>query len=166
MSTTAQATSISSESRLYSTNQLADDAGVTARTVRFYEGKGLLNPQLAGATRVYTHSDRARLQIILRGKRLGFSLEEIKQYLDLYDADPEHVGQVLHIRHKARERADELRGKLKDIEDSLSELEQIEHDAITQLNKMGIDPNAPPPSIGDAQPHTNEHTRQKEGMDS
>ena len=67
-------------SRLYSTTQLAEDAGITARTVRFYESRELLMPQLAGSTRVYTHSDRARLQIILRGKRLGFSLDEIQEY--------------------------------------------------------------------------------------
>lgn len=146
------------DGRLYSTNQLAEDAGVTTRTVRFYESRGLLNPQLAGSTRVYTHSDRARLQIILRGKRLGFSLDEIKEYLDLYDADTEHVSQVLHIRHKARDRAKELRAKLKDIQDSLAELEQIERDAVAQLNKMGVDPNT--------QPKTTQHALHKEGMDS
>lgn len=165
MSSAAQVTMPPSDSRLYSTNQLAEDAGVTARTVRFYEGKGLLNPQLAGATRVYNHSDRARLQIILRGKRLGFSLDEIKEYLDLYDADSEHVGQVLHIRHKSRERAKELRGKLKDIEDSLSELQQIERDAITQLNKMGVDPDAPPPSVNALHKDRTQQTHEKEGMD-
>ncbi|MEQ8734861.1 MAG: MerR family DNA-binding transcriptional regulator [Rhodospirillaceae bacterium] len=131
--------------RLYSTTQLADDCGVTARTIRFYESRGLLQPQLAGATRVYTHSDRARLKIILRGKRLGFSLDEIQEYLDLYDADTQHISQVLHIRHKARERAKEMRAKLKDIEDALRELEQIEQEAVHQLKSMGVDPNAPAP---------------------
>lgn len=166
MSSTALASSETSDARLYSTNQLADDANVTARTVRFYESRGLLNPQLAGSTRVYTHSDRARLQIILRGKRLGFSLDEIKQYLDLYDADPRHAGQVLHIRHKARERADDLRTKLKDIEDSLAELEQIERDAVAQLNKLGVDPSSPLPSVAGVKSNNTQHTRQKEGMDS
>jgi DNA-binding transcriptional MerR regulator len=64
--------------RFYSTTQLAEECGVTARTIRFYESRGLLQPQRAGATRVYTHSDQARLKIILRGKRLGFSLDEIR----------------------------------------------------------------------------------------
>ena len=147
--------------RLYSTNQLADDAGVTARTVRFYEGRGLLQPQLAGSTRVYTHSDRARLQIILRGKRLGFSLDEIQAYLELYDADAEHIGQVMHIRHKARERANDLRAKLKDIEDSLRELEQIERDAIENLKSKGVDPDSPAPLLKP----TPQNETQKEGMD-
>ncbi len=75
---------------LYSVSQLARQLGVTARTIRFYEDKHLINPQRAGTTRVYTHRDRARLVLILRGKRLGFSLREIKEFLDLYDADPQH----------------------------------------------------------------------------
>lgn len=148
--------------RFYSTNQLAEDAGVTARTVRFYEGRGLLQPQLAGSTRVYTHGDRARLQIILRGKRLGFSLDEIQEYLELYDADAEHISQVLHIRHKARERADDLRAKLRDIEESLKELEQIEQDAIQNLKSKGVDPDSPASSIRPK--HQNK--TQKEGMDT
>ena len=147
--------------RFYSTNQLADDAGVTSRTVRFYEGRGLLQPQLAGSTRVYTHSDRARLQIILRGKRLGFSLDEIQEYLELYDADAEHIGQVLHIRHKAHERADDLRAKLKDTEDALHELEQIERDAIQNLKSKGVDPDSPAPSLRP----THQNETPKKGMD-
>jgi DNA-binding transcriptional MerR regulator len=128
--------------RLYSTKQLAEDAGVTARTIRFYESRGLLRPQLAGSTRVYTYRDRARLALILRGKRLGFSLGEIAEYLDLYEADPDHVGQLHHVRHKARERAGDLRSKLLDIEASLEELEQIELDATNRLSQKGIETDA------------------------
>lgn len=166
MSNAALTSTQTTDGRFYSTNQLADDAGVTARTVRFYEARGLLKPQLAGSTRVYTHSERARLQIILRGKRLGFSLDEIKEYLDLYDADAQHVNQVLHIRHKAKQRADDLRDKLKDIEASLSELEQIERDAVKQLTKMGVDPNGPPPSLSHVQEDKTQHLIQKEGIDT
>ena len=128
--------------RLYSTNQLAEDAGVTARTIRFYESRRLLRPQLAGSTRVYTYRDRARLALILRGKRLGFSLGEIAEYLDLYEADPDHVSQLHHVRHKARERADDLRSKLLDIEASLEELEQIELDATNRLSQKGVEIDA------------------------
>jgi|DEB0MinimDraft_10_1074344.scaffolds.fasta_scaffold44256_2 DNA-binding transcriptional MerR regulator len=149
------------EDRLYSTSQLAEAAKVTVRTVRFYESRGLLQPQLAGSTRVYTHRDKARLQLILRGKRLGFSLDEIQKYLDLYDADPDHVSQVRHIRHKARERAAELRAKLRDIEDSLRELEDIERQAVDRLKTMGVDPDAPPPVAA----HTHTKNTSEEGMD-
>ena len=126
--------------RFYSTTQLAEEAGVTARTIRFYESRGLLKPQLAGSTRVYTYRDRARLELILRGKRLGFSLDEIAEYLDLYDADPDHISQLQHVRIKARERADDLRAKMLDIEESLEELEQIEREATEHLLNRGIDP--------------------------
>ncbi|MFL2769414.1 MAG: MerR family DNA-binding transcriptional regulator [Rhodospirillaceae bacterium] len=123
---------------LYSTNQLADSVGVTQRTIRFYESKGLLRPQFAGSTRVYTYRDHARLELILRGKRLGFSLDEIAEYLALYDADPEHISQVRHIRAKANERANDLKAKLSDIKITLGELEQIKQDAAHWLAEKGV----------------------------
>ncbi|MBV9755883.1 MAG: MerR family transcriptional regulator, partial [Alphaproteobacteria bacterium] len=69
--------------QFYTVTQLSAELGVTPRAIRFYETKGLLAPRRAGTTRVYTHRDRARLILILRGKRLGFSLREIKEYLEL-----------------------------------------------------------------------------------
>ena len=63
--------------------ELAREAGVTARAIRFYESKGLLTPRRAGNTRIYTHREHGRLQLILRGKLLGFSLTDIGEYLDL-----------------------------------------------------------------------------------
>src|SRR5271156_2276876 len=93
---------------LYSVSQLARQLGVTARTIRFYEDKHLINPQRAGTTRVYTHRDRARLVLILRGKRLGFSLREIKEFLDLYDADPQHHLQTRQLVTAVRKRLSKL----------------------------------------------------------
>ena len=110
---------------------------------------------------MYTHSDRARLQIILRGKRLGFSLDEIQEYLNLYNVDAEHIGQVRHIQRKARERADDLRTKLKDIEYSLRQLEQIERDATDRLLSKGVNTDSSAPSLTSI-PRTE---TQKEGMD-
>ncbi|MBL8643598.1 MAG: MerR family DNA-binding transcriptional regulator [Rhodospirillaceae bacterium] len=129
--------------RFYSTAQLAAAAGVTPRTVRFYESRGLLDPQRVGAVRVYTYSDKARLQLILRGKRLGFSLNEIGDYLDLYGADPEHIEQLNHIVSKSRDRIAELEGKLKDLHVTIKELRQIEHDALTRLKTKRGRTNAP-----------------------
>ncbi len=74
--------------RLHTVTQLAAELGITPRTLRFYEGKGLIAPSRLGTTRVYMARDRARMILILRGKRLGFSLREIAEYLDLYDIDP------------------------------------------------------------------------------
>ena len=79
--------------KLYSVTELAKELGVTPRAIRFYEAKGLITPQRAGGTRVYTHRDRGRLILILRGKKLGFSLREIKDYLDLYVVDTTFVEQ-------------------------------------------------------------------------
>ena len=124
--------------RLYSITELSDEVGATPRAIRFYESKGLLRPQRAGATRVYTYRDRARLLIILRGKRLGFSLALIQKYLDLYDADPRHKGQLAHLLKGARQRIAELEAQRQDLEVTIEELREIEQltlDAIARLKK-------------------------------
>lgn len=112
--------------RLFSITELADELGVTPRAIRFYESKGLLEPQRAGAHRVYSHRDRARLQIILRGKRLGFSLALVQKYLDLYDADPTHKVQLEHLLAGARQRIAELEAQRQDLELTIEELREIE----------------------------------------
>jgi len=111
---------------LYSVSQLARQLGVTARTIRFYEDKHLIAPQRAGTTRVYTHRDRARLMLILRGKRLGFSLREIKEFLDLYDVDPTHHMQLRQLLAGVRKRMGKLREQRAAIDESLTELTEIE----------------------------------------
>lgn len=114
---------------LYTVTQLAKDLGVTARTVRFYEDKGLLTPQRAGNTRVYTHRDRARLILILRGKRLGFSLREIKEYLDLYDADPTQQEQLRALLKRIQTRIGSLVDQERALVETLAELRAIEQQA-------------------------------------
>ena len=114
---------------LYSVSQLARQLGVTARTIRFYEDKGLINPSRAGTTRVYTPRDRARLMLILRGKRLGFSLREIKDYLDLYDIDPTQHTQVRQLLTGVRKRIAKLQEQRAALEQSLAELADIERQA-------------------------------------
>ncbi len=130
-------------SRFYSTAELAASAGVTPRTVRFYETRGLLKPERAGTVRVFTYADRARMLLILRGKRLGFRLKEIGDYLALYGADSEHIEQLNHVVDKSRERIAELEDKLQDLQATLKELRQIEHEAVTRLKtKRGRTPPA------------------------
>jgi DNA-binding transcriptional MerR regulator len=111
---------------LFSVSQLASQLHVTARTIRFYEDKHLISPQRAGTTRVYTHRDRARLMLILRGKRLGFSLKEIKEFLDLYDVDPAHRTQTQQLLNGVHKRMAKLQEQRKAIDDSLNELIEIE----------------------------------------
>ena len=124
---------------LFSITELADELGVTPRAIRFYEAKGLLEPQRAGATRVYTHRDRARLQIILRGKRLGFSLALVQKYLDLYDADPTQKVQMQHLLAGARQRIAELEAQRQDLELTIEELREIEE---MTLEALGPTPTA------------------------
>ncbi|MDD2877786.1 MAG: MerR family DNA-binding transcriptional regulator [Acidiphilium sp.] len=124
------------ENALYSVSQLARQLGVTARTIRFYEDKELINPNRAGTTRVYTARDRARLMLILRGKRLGFSLREIKDYLDLYDIDPTQHTQVRQLLASVRKRIATLQEQRAALEQSLVELADIERQAEVALHQI------------------------------
>ena len=121
--------------RLYTVTELAAELGVTARAIRFYEDKGLLSPSRAGATRIYTHRERARMMLILRGKRLGFTLRDIKRFLDLYDVDPQHDEQKRSLLRAVRERISDLRGMSIAISDTLDELRQIELQASAALER-------------------------------
>jgi DNA-binding transcriptional MerR regulator len=125
------------QSRLFSITELSLELGVTPRAIRFYESKGLLEPQRAGSTRVYTYRDRARLQIILRGKRLGFSLALVQKYLELYDADPTHRLQLEQLLRGARLRIAELEAQRQDLELTIEELREIEELTLDALSKLG-----------------------------
>ena len=113
--------------------ELARKTGVTARAIRFYESKGLLHPQRAGTTRIYTHRERGRLQLILRGKRLGFSLTDIGDYLNLYDADPTQQDQIMLLLAKVDARIKELESQKIDLEASLTELSAVKDQALLAL---------------------------------
>ena len=78
---------VTAAERLFTVTELAAELGVTARALRFYEDRGLITPRRLGTTRVYSNRDRARMVLILRGKRLGFSLRDITEFLNLYDSD-------------------------------------------------------------------------------
>ena len=125
--------------RFLTVTQLARDLGVTARTIRFYEDKGLISPQRAGTTRVYTGRDRARMIIVLRGKNLGFSLREIKDYLDLYDADHTQVEQVRVLLTAVHERLELLKQQRHSLEATITELEDIQRQARAALEKRPQD---------------------------
>ena len=109
--------------------QLAKELGITARTIRFDEDKGLISPQRAGSTRVYTGRDRARMILILRGKNLGFSLREIKDYLDLYDVDHSQLEQIRLLLTGVHKRLELLRTQRHSLETTITELEDIQRQA-------------------------------------
>ena len=121
------------ETPLYSIGDLASEFGISTRAIRFYESKGLIAPERVGSNRIYKRRDRARLILILRGKRLGFSLEEIAEYLNLYDADPNQIAQTRLLLHKVETSIAELEGKRRDIEAALGDLGEIRAQCIELL---------------------------------
>ena len=108
---------------------VARELGVTHRTLRFYEDKGLIAPQRIGTTRVYSKRDLGRMQLILRGKRLGFSIREIGEFLDLYDADREQHAQIETLLKRVREKRESLRQQRRAIEETIRELDEIAREA-------------------------------------
>lgn len=116
---------------------VANSLGVTTRTLRFYEDRGLIEPRRVGTARVYSKRETGRMQLILRGKRLGFSLREIEEFLRLYDADPQHVEQMRVLAERCRERVDELRQQMTALVQTVAELETIEREARERIAKAG-----------------------------
>lgn len=117
----------------FTVTELARDLSITARTIRFYEDKGLVTPRRAGNIRIYTKRDRARLLLILRGKRLGFTLREIREYLDLYDLDPSQSEQIRLLLKKVQDRLAMLEEQREALEVSIDELKEIEAQTLAAL---------------------------------
>lgn len=109
---------------LFAIADLASEFGISTRAIRFYESKGLLRPERVGGTRVFRRRDRARLILILRGKRLGFSLRDISDYLSLYDAQSQ-TAQVNLLIGKVDERLNLLEQQKGDLETTITELKEI-----------------------------------------
>jgi len=117
-----QAASAGEGDETFSIAELAEAFEVTPRAIRFYEDKGLLHPARQGQTRVYSQRDRARLLLILRGKRVGFSLADIREMLDLYDRKDGQEAQLTVSLNKFRERIETLERQREDIDAALLEL--------------------------------------------
>lgn len=114
------------EQTTYSISELAKEFDITTRSIRFYEDQGLLTPQRQGQTRIYSKRDRVRLKLILRGKRLGFSLAETGQLFELYDADKSSVTQLTTMLQLIELKKTELHQQLDDIKVVLMELITVE----------------------------------------
>ena len=116
--------------------QVADEFGVTHRTIRHYEDLGLVTPERRGTTRVYHRRDRTRLGLILRGKRLGFPLEEIRTIIDLYDRPRGKASQLEYVLGQIDERRTDLEQRRRDLEDALTELDEFERRCREDLDRL------------------------------
>lgn len=121
---------------------VADELGISHRTLRFYEDKGLIQPTRVSGTRVYSRRDVARMRLILRGKRLGFSIREISEFLELYGSDPEHAEQSERLIARARERMARLERQRDALDQTITELKAIEHEALDHLAAVRGNPPA------------------------
>lgn len=128
---------MSHNDQLYTVTQLGAELGITVRTLHFYEAQGLIMPRRAGNTRVYTQRDRARMILILRGKQLGFSIKEIKEYIELYDIDPTHTQQTHALLKAAKNRIRQLEAQREALEQTLTELRHIEQQCDDALKVIG-----------------------------
>ena len=120
----------------YSIRDLASEFDVTTRAIRFYEDEGLISPGRRGQTRLFSPRDRIRLKLILRGKRLGFSIGEIREIIDLYDAEPGEFGQLRFFLGKIAGRRALLEQQQADIAETLDELAEVERRCLAQLKTI------------------------------
>jgi DNA-binding transcriptional MerR regulator len=120
--------------RLWSVAELAAEFSLTSQGIRFYEEKGLLSPARAGKTRVYSYRDRARLVLIQKLRRLGFSLDDIREYLSFYKSDATGAAQYRLGLAKIGERIAELEEKRRDIDEALGGLKTLEREARERLD--------------------------------
>ncbi|MEI6559321.1 MAG: MerR family DNA-binding transcriptional regulator [Rhodospirillaceae bacterium] len=123
---------------------LAAAFNLTPRTIRYYEDQGLLAPGRAGAQRVYRPRDRARLGLICRGKRLGFTIAEIRDFLDLYEARDGQIEQMRYLLGRGRSRIAALEQQLRDVQQTLTDLYGLVEAAAGHLRRHGIEEGTAP----------------------
>ena len=138
----AKSAALRDNQRIYSIAELAREFAITPRTIRFYEDEGLIKPRRQGLTRLYSAGDRTRLSWILRGKRLGFSLAEIKELLDLYQVDRTGVQQLRELLRRSRLHIAELERRRRDLDQHINEFKDVEAHVSAELRQRGVDPES------------------------
>ncbi len=123
--------------RTWTIAELADEYAVTLRTIRHYEDLGLISPERRGTVRVFHNRDRVRLALILRGRRLGFSLDEIATIVNMYDEQPGEAGQLHYLLEQIEVRRRDLEQRRRDIEETLAELDEVERRCHEDLSRIG-----------------------------
>lgn len=127
---------ISVAKQTYTISELSSEFDITTRTMRFYESEGLLTPKRDGQTRIYLEADRVRLKLILRGKRLGLSLAESKELIDMYSPGGNNKDQLMRLLEKIRERRETLAQQLMDIRAMENELVGAEERCLEAINAL------------------------------
>lgn len=112
--------------KTYTISDLAREFDVTTRAIRFYEDKGMLSPERRGQTRIYTPADRTKLKLILRGKRLGLTLDESLDIIEMYNPGSDNAQQLVKLIRKIRERRDYLEQQMHDLEVMMVDLQESE----------------------------------------
>ena len=124
----------------YTIRELAQEFGITARTMRHYEQIGLLTPQRRGQSRIYSAADRTRLKLILRGKRLGLSLEESRDIISMYDPEHGNEQQLLRLVERIREQRAAMQARLVDLQAMMAELDAVETGCLAALERTRTAP--------------------------
>ncbi len=122
--------------RTYSISDLAREFDITTRTIRFYEEAGMLEPARNGQTRIYSDEDRVKLKLILRGKRLGFSLAESRELIEMYDPASDNAKQLHALRNKIQQSREALEQQLADIQVMQNELDAAEERCLEALREL------------------------------
>jgi DNA-binding transcriptional MerR regulator len=132
--------------KTYTISELASEFGVTTRTIRFYEEKGLVTPLREGQKRLFTPADRVRIKLILRGKRIGMSLQECVDFIDMYTPGQDNKEQLHSLIDDVKERRARLLQQKKDIDDMLAGLQEVQ--SLCERSLADAAPESPPKTPG------------------
>jgi DNA-binding transcriptional MerR regulator len=124
--------------KYYSITELTREFDISTRTLRFYEDEGLIHPERRGRTRMYRPADRHLIAQILRGRRIGFTIAEIREIIHVYSEPPGEVGQLNILMKRVDEKRSDLRQKRKDIDETIVELDNIEEACLNRLAEIGV----------------------------
>ena len=154
--------------RTWTIAQIADEFGVTHRAVRHYEDLGLITPERRGTQRIYHRRDRTRLNLVLRGKRLGFPLEEIRTIIDLFDAPRGRRAQLEYVLGQIDARRADLEQRLKDVQDAIGELGEFAERCRSDLDRLdgshGLDGLDGPDGPDSSEPSRSRGIKQKQAL--
>lgn len=124
--------------KLFSITEMTREFDISTRTLRFYEDEGLIHPERRGRTRLYRPADRHLIAQILRGRRIGFTIAEIREIVQVYNEPPGEVGQLKLLMKKVEEKRDSLRQRRKDIDETIGELDSIEEACLNRMAEIGV----------------------------